>query len=179
MTHFDGNRPQQVNRRDFVRGSLAAASLPLVAPALGLGAEAGPAPAKPAEFARKIKLGAVGLGGRGSWIAGLFKEHGGFEMHAVADYFPEVADRKGEALGVDKSRRFSGLSGYKRLIEAGNTVIVIEHNLDVIKVADWVIDLGPDGGAAGGQIIAEGTPEDVARVKESRTGEKLRGLLGG
>src|SRR5512143_1900785 len=61
----------------------------------------------------------------------------------------------------------------QRLVEAGNTVIVIEHNLDVIKVADWVIDLGPEGGAAGGQIIAEGTPEDVAEVAGSRTGAKL------
>ena len=56
----------------------------------------------------------VGNGGRGSWIAGLFKEHGGYEMHAVADYFQPVADRCGDALGVDKSRRFSGLSGYKK-----------------------------------------------------------------
>ena len=65
----------------------------------------------------------------------------------------------------------------QRLVEAGHTIIVIEHNLDVIKVADWVIDLGPEGGAAGGQIIAQGTPEDVARVKESRTGAMLKGAL--
>ena len=65
-----------------------------------------------------------------------------------------------------------------RLADAGNTVIVIEHNLDVIKTADWIIDLGPEGGAAGGQIIAEGTPEQVAQVEDSYTGQFLREILG-
>jgi myo-inositol 2-dehydrogenase / D-chiro-inositol 1-dehydrogenase len=126
MTRRDGNSARQVNRRDFVRGSLAAASLPLLAPALGLAADAQPAPAKPAEITRKIKLGVVGQGGRGGWIAKLFKQHGGFEMFGVADYFQEVADRAGDGLGVDKSRRFSGLSGYKRLIECGIEAIALE-----------------------------------------------------
>jgi excinuclease ABC subunit A len=57
-----------------------------------------------------------------------------------------------------------------RLVEAGNTVLVIEHNLDVVKTADWVIDMGPEGGSGGGQVIAMGTPEDVAAVTESHTG---------
>ena len=65
----------------------------------------------------------------------------------------------------------------QRLVDAGNTVVVIEHNLDVIKCADWVIDLGPEGGAGGGKIIAEGTPEAVAKVKASFTGEFLAPLL--
>jgi excinuclease ABC subunit A len=64
-----------------------------------------------------------------------------------------------------------------RLVAGGNTVIVIEHNLDVIKRADWVIDLGPEGGARGGEIIAEGTPEQVARVARSYTGQFLRRVL--
>ncbi|WP_242393718.1 excinuclease ABC subunit UvrA [Anaeromyxobacter oryzisoli] len=64
-----------------------------------------------------------------------------------------------------------------RLVEAGNSVVVIEHNLDVIKCADWVIDLGPEGGDEGGRVIAEGTPEQVARVKESYTGHHLARLL--
>ncbi len=70
------------------------------------------------------------------------------------------------------------LSVLNRLVEKGNTVIVIEHNLDVIKTADWVVDLGPGGGKAGGEIVAEGTPEDVARAKNSVTGEFLREALG-
>ena len=65
-----------------------------------------------------------------------------------------------------------------QLADAGNTLIVIEHNLEVIKTADWVIDLGPEGGDAGGEIVAEGTPEDVARVERSYTGRYLRDLLG-
>jgi excinuclease ABC subunit A len=70
------------------------------------------------------------------------------------------------------------LSVLHRLRDAGNTVVVIEHNLDVIKTADWVIDLGPEGGDGGGRIIAQGTPEDVAASEASFTGRYLRGVLG-
>ena len=63
------------------------------------------------------------------------------------------------------------------LVDAGNTVVVIEHNLEVIKTADWIIDLGPEGGDGGGMIVAQGTPEDVAKVKASYTGQFLRDLL--
>ena len=66
-----------------------------------------------------------------------------------------------------------------RLVDRGNTVLVIEHNLDVIKTADWIIDLGPDGGTRGGYIVATGTPEQVAKVKESYTGQYLKGVLTG
>jgi excinuclease ABC subunit A len=66
-----------------------------------------------------------------------------------------------------------------RLVAGGNTVVVIEHNLDVVKTADWVIDLGPEGGQRGGQIIAAGTPEEVAAVPASYTGQFLATLLGG
>jgi len=65
-----------------------------------------------------------------------------------------------------------------RLVDAGNSVVVIEHNLDVIRCADWVIDLGPEGGAGGGLLVAEGTPEEVARVEASETGRYLRRALG-
>jgi excinuclease ABC subunit A len=65
----------------------------------------------------------------------------------------------------------------QRLVDAGNTVLVIEHNLDVIKQADWIIDLGPEGGEAGGEVIATGTPEQVAEVDESATGRYLREVL--
>jgi excinuclease ABC subunit A len=65
----------------------------------------------------------------------------------------------------------------QRLVDAGNTVLVIEHNLDVIKQADWVVDLGPEGGEAGGELIAAGTPEQVAEVESSFTGAFLRQVL--
>ena len=64
-----------------------------------------------------------------------------------------------------------------RLVDAGNTVLIIEHNLDVIKTADWIIDLGPEGGDAGGCIVAEGTPELVSKHEESHTGRFLRPML--
>ena len=64
-----------------------------------------------------------------------------------------------------------------RLTDAGNTVIVIEHNLDVIKTADWIVDLGPEGGDEGGYIVAEGTPEEVAQVERSYTGQFLKQVL--
>ena len=63
------------------------------------------------------------------------------------------------------------------LVDSGNTVLVIEHNLDVIKTADWVIDLGPEGGDGGGKIVALGTPEEVAKVKASYTGQYLAEAL--
>jgi excinuclease ABC subunit A len=65
------------------------------------------------------------------------------------------------------------------LVDKGNTVLVIEHNLDVIKTADWLIDMGPDGGSRGGTVVAEGTPEEVAAVEESHTGAFLKPILDG
>ncbi|MCC6823258.1 MAG: Gfo/Idh/MocA family oxidoreductase [Verrucomicrobia subdivision 3 bacterium] len=110
-----------LNRRNFIKTT----SLATSASALGL--FAGSSAANPSSVReRKIKLGLVGCGGRGSWIARLFQEHGGYEFHAVADYFPASADRVGEALSVDKARRFSTLSGYKRLIESGVEAVVLE-----------------------------------------------------
>ena len=63
------------------------------------------------------------------------------------------------------------------LVDKGNTVLVIEHNLDVIRCADWIVDLGPEGGSGGGTIVAEGTPETVAKVADSHTGKFLAELL--
>jgi excinuclease ABC subunit A len=65
----------------------------------------------------------------------------------------------------------------QRLVGVGNTVVVIEHNFDVIKTADWIIDLGPEGGSRGGEVVAAGTPEDVARTPASYTGQFLGKLL--
>ena len=69
------------------------------------------------------------------------------------------------------------LTVLSRLVDQGNTIVVIEHNLDVIKSSDWVIDLGPNGGDGGGTVIAEGTPEKVAKTQASFTGEFLRPIL--
>jgi excinuclease ABC subunit A len=71
------------------------------------------------------------------------------------------------------------LTVLSRLVDQGNTVLVIEHNLDVIKTADWVIDLGPEGGRGGGSVVAEGTPETIAAAKHSYTGHFLAPLLAG
>jgi excinuclease ABC subunit A len=87
-----------------------------------------------------------------------------------------ILDEPTTGLHFEDIRKLLGV--LTRLVEAGNTVIVIEHNLDVIKTADWVIDMGPEGGTGGGLIIAEGSPELVATVAESHTGQFLRETLG-
>ncbi|MCB0957390.1 MAG: excinuclease ABC subunit UvrA, partial [Ilumatobacter sp.] len=69
------------------------------------------------------------------------------------------------------------LTVLSRLVDQGNTVLVIEHNLDVIKTADWIIDLGPEGGSGGGMVVAEGSPEDIAATEGSHTGRFLKPLL--
>jgi excinuclease ABC subunit A len=69
------------------------------------------------------------------------------------------------------------LSILQRLVDGGNSMIVIEHNLDVIKSADWIIDMGPEGGQGGGRVVATGTPEDVARNEKSETGKYLKNVL--
>jgi excinuclease ABC subunit A len=86
-----------------------------------------------------------------------------------------VLDEPTTGLHFEDIRKLLGVLG--RLVDGGNTVIVIEHNLDVIKTADWVIDLGPDGGSRGGTVVATGTPEQVATVDESHTGQFLKKLL--
>jgi excinuclease ABC subunit A len=88
-----------------------------------------------------------------------------------------VLDEPTTGLHFDDVKRLLAVLG--RLVDAGNTVLVIEHNLDVIKTADYVIDLGPEGGAQGGEIVAAGTPEEVAKVAKSYTGQFLADILGG
>ena len=87
-----------------------------------------------------------------------------------------LLDEPTTGLHFDDIKRLLAVLG--RLADAGNTIIVIEHNLDVIKTADYVIDLGPEGGDRGGRIIAQGTPEEVAAARDSYTGEFLRQVLG-
>jgi len=86
-----------------------------------------------------------------------------------------ILDEPTTGLHFDDLRKL--LHVLDRLVDAGNTVVVIEHNLDVIRAADWVIDLGPEGGAGGGRIVAVGTPEQVAACDASHTGRFLRAAL--
>ena len=86
-----------------------------------------------------------------------------------------ILDEPTTGLHVDDIKRL--LMVLQRLVDQGNTVVVIEHNLDVIKSADWVIDLGPEGGDLGGQVVATGTPEDIVQVAESYTGQYLKPVL--
>ncbi|WP_214414580.1 excinuclease ABC subunit UvrA [Sphaerisporangium fuscum] len=88
-----------------------------------------------------------------------------------------VLDEPTTGLHFEDIRKLLGVLG--RLVDGGNTVIVIEHNLDVIKTADWIIDMGPEGGSRGGTVLAVGTPEQVARVEDSHTGRFLSKILGG
>lgn len=86
-----------------------------------------------------------------------------------------ILDEPTTGLHMDDIKRLLGV--LQRLVDAGNTVLVIEHDLDVVKSADWLIDLGPEGGDAGGNVVATGTPEEVAQVKESYTGRYLKEML--
>ena len=87
-----------------------------------------------------------------------------------------ILDEPTTGLHTDDVKRLIAI--LDKFVDKGNTVIVIEHNLDVIKVADHIIDLGPEGGNKGGTVVAQGTPEEVAQVKGSYTGQYLRGKLG-
>ena len=118
------NSNSTISRRRFLLAGSGAAAAGLLAggftmPAAGAGASA-------AAPERRIRLGVVGCGGRGGWIARLFQQHGGYELWSVADYFPEVANGCGEALGVPAERRFSGLSGFGRVFESGVEAVALE-----------------------------------------------------
>jgi myo-inositol 2-dehydrogenase / D-chiro-inositol 1-dehydrogenase len=118
------NDASNFSRRTFLGATAATVGGGAILGALAGQTAAAPA-AKAAEPKRKIKLGVIGLGGRGHWLAGLFRQNGGYDMHAVADYFPHVATSNGKALGVAAERCFSGLSGYKRVLESGAEAVVI------------------------------------------------------
>ena len=86
-----------------------------------------------------------------------------------------VLDEPTTGLHIDDVKRL--MTVISRIVENGDSVVIIEHNLDVIKMADYVIDLGPDGGDNGGKVIAKGTPEEVSKVKQSYTGQYLAKVL--
>jgi len=110
-----------LTRRRFLGSALASTAVGSLVPAHAIAADAPPTTPP----GRKIKLGLIGCGGRGAWLGGLFKKHGGFEIHATADYFQAPADKAGDALGVDKSRRFSGLGAYQKLIASGCEAVTV------------------------------------------------------
>lgn len=114
---MDKFEPKGCSRREFMARAGAAALSAAVLPA-GL--------ARGAQVDSGIRIGLIGCGGRGGWIARLFQKHGGYEFTAVADYFKERAEETGAALGVPESRRFTGLAGYKRLLDAKVDAVVIE-----------------------------------------------------
>ena len=131
------------------------------------------------EMLQRVGLGYIHLGQRATTLSGgeaqrvkLSKE---LSKRATGKTL-YILDEPTTGLHFDDVRKL--LEVLQALVESGNTVLVIEHNLDVIKTADWLIDLGPEGGDAGGEIIAEGTPEDVVKVKRSHTGTFLKGCLG-
>jgi myo-inositol 2-dehydrogenase/D-chiro-inositol 1-dehydrogenase len=115
-TSITGKDSAGINRRRFMAGAGAAAlSFTIVKPELVRGSAA----------SSKVNLGLIGCGGRGTWIADLFKQHGGYNLVAVADYFQDRADNAGEKLGVPSSNRFTGLSGYKKVLEKADAVAII------------------------------------------------------
>ncbi len=116
---------RSMTRRTFVEQTAAAAAIPLLATATTApAAEAQPKAAANIPAGRKLRIGIVGLGGRGSWIANLFKQHPGYEIVAAVDYFEDTADKVGDKLGVPAGKRFSGLAGYKRALDSGVDALV-------------------------------------------------------
>jgi len=107
------------NRREFLKSSALVAGMASVAVVR-------PEQVRGSQANSRVRLGVVGLGGRGRWIAGLFAKHPGYEMYAMADYFQDVANAAGDGLGVDRSRCFSGLSGYKKLMASGVEAVALE-----------------------------------------------------
>jgi len=109
-------RAPESTRREFITTAALASGPLLVSPRTAFGTEAN----------SKVTIGAIGCGGRGTWIADLFRKHGGYEIVAAADYFQDKVDAYGTALGVPAERRYTGLSGYRKLLESGVDAVVIE-----------------------------------------------------
>ncbi|RMH14673.1 MAG: excinuclease ABC subunit A, partial [Planctomycetota bacterium] len=138
-----------------------------------------------AECLRDVGLGYITLGQPSTTLSGgeaqrikLATELGKgtrYDGTPSAEHTLYILDEPTTGLHFEDIRKLLGV--LNRLADAGNTLVVIEHNLDVIKCADWIIDLGPEGGDNGGTIVAAGTPEKIARTKSSYTGQYLKTLL--
>jgi len=134
-------------RTFFAESAVLAAAVPLAGVATNPAAQ----PAAATKPERKIKLGLIGCGGRGSWLGEFFQKHGGYEIHAVADYFPDLAHKAGDRLGVGAAGRFSGLTAYKRLLASGVEAVVVvnvprfhaEHGLAAIEAGCHVYAAKP------------------------------------
>jgi excinuclease ABC subunit A len=122
------------------------------------------------KIARELAGGRSGSGSRGARRRGL----GGSGARGRPSRKFYILDEPTTGLHLDDVRTLSRV--LDRLVDAGHTVLVIEHHLDVVKRADWIIELGPGAGDAGGQVVAQGTPEDIARVAASPTGRYLKDL---
>ncbi len=126
----------------------------------------------------EVGLGYIRLGQPATTLSGGEAQRVKIASHLVSaggDRMLYILDEPTTGLHFDDIAKL--LSAFRKLLDAGSTLIVIEHNLDVIKTADWVIDLGPDGGVAGGRLVAMGTPEQLAQHPESHTGRYLRAVL--
>ena len=126
----------------------------------------------------EVGLGYIRLGQPATTLSGGEAQRVKIASHLVSaggDRMLYILDEPTTGLHFDDIAKL--LAAFRKLLDAGSTLIVIEHNLDVIKTADWVIDLGPDGGVAGGRLVAMGTPEQVAQHPESHTGRYLRAVL--
>jgi excinuclease ABC subunit A len=126
----------------------------------------------------EIGLGYIRLGQPATTLSGGEAQRVKIASHLVSaggDRMLYILDEPTTGLHFDDIAKL--LSAFRKLLDAGSTLVVIEHNLDVIKTADWVIDLGPDGGVAGGRLVAMGTPEHIAHCAGSHTGRYLRATL--
>ena len=126
----------------------------------------------------EIGLGYLRLGQPATTLSGGEAQRVKIAAHLTSrggDRILYIMDEPTTGLHFDDIAKLQGAFG--KLIEAGHSLLVIEHNLDIIKTADWVIDLGPDGGDSGGSVVAVGTPEHVAGVDASHTGRYLRTKL--
>ena len=126
----------------------------------------------------EIGLGYVRLGQPATTLSGGEAQRVKIAAHLAAgggERLLYILDEPTTGLHFDDIAKL--LAAFRKLLEAGSTLVVIEHNLDVIKTADWIVDLGPEGGAGGGQVVAMGTPEQIIRVEASHTGHYLRSVL--
>jgi len=132
------------------------------------------------ETLREVGLGYIKLGQSATTLSGGEAQRiklASYLSRKTGDHTLYIFDEPTTGLHFDDINKL--LAAFRRLIEAGGSLVVIEHNLDVVKTADWIIDLGPEGGDQGGQVVALGTPEQVMQVEASHTGRFLREHLNG